>query len=307
MSGGGPHRESIDRSQLALELRGITKRWGAVTANDHVDFDLRGGEVHALLGESGAGKSTLMNVLYGMLRPDEGQVRVLGRRVEVRSPREAMRLGIGMVFEHFMLVPVMTVAENIVRGEKPRRGVLFDRQEAVARVHALSERFGLGVDPDARVEDITVGRQQRVEILRALYRQADVLILDEPTAVLTARETQELFKVLRRLREDGRGIVFISHKLREVLEIADRITVLHRGHKVDTVAAAEATEESLARLLVGREVLQEVEKDAAGGRRGGAAASGGPRPTRRGRPRPARRRRGLLRGARRRDRRHRRG
>ena len=261
MADARPHREFDGPAQLALELRGITKRWGPVTANDHVDFDVRRGEVHALLGENGAGKSTLMNVLYGMLTPDEGEIRVDDRRVEVRSPREAMRLGIGMVFQHFMLVPVMTVAENIVLGEEPRHGgVLLDRRAAIERVRELSGRFGLGVDPDARVEDITVGQQQRVEILRALYRQADVLVLDEPTAVLTAQETQELFAVLRRLREDGRSIVFISHKLREVLDIADRITVLRRGRKIDTVPAEGATEASLARLMVGRDVLLRVEK-----------------------------------------------
>jgi simple sugar transport system ATP-binding protein len=173
-----------------------------------------------------------------------------------------MRLGIGMVFQHFMLVPVMTVAENIVLGEEPKRGAFLDRRAATERVRELSERFGLGVDPDARVEDITVGQQQRVEILRALYRRADVLVLDEPTAVLTAQETQDLFNVLRRLREDGRAIVFISHKLREVLDLADRVTVLRRGRKVDAVPTAGATEASLARLMVGRDVLLAVEKGA---------------------------------------------
>src|SRR6476620_5583440 len=168
-----------DEGPLALELRGITKRWGPVTANDGIDFTLRRGEVHALLGENGAGKSTLMNVLYGMLRPDEGSVAIGGREVDVHSPREAMRLGVGMVFQHFMLVPVMTVAENIVLGTEPTRGgVLLDGRAAAERVRDLSERYGLAVDPDARVEDITVGQQQRVEILRALYRDADVLVLD---------------------------------------------------------------------------------------------------------------------------------
>ncbi|HSD78248.1 MAG TPA: ABC transporter ATP-binding protein [Solirubrobacteraceae bacterium] len=264
MADDRPRDDTTDPAQLALELRGITKRWGPVTANDRVDFDLRRGEVHALLGENGAGKSTLMNVLYGMLRPDEGEIVVDGRRVDVHSPREAMRLGVGMVFQHFMLVPVMTVAENIVLGEEPRHnGVFLDRHASIERVRDLSRGYGLNVDADARVADITVGQQQRVEILRALYRQANVLVLDEPTAVLTAQETHELFKVLRRLREGGRGIVFITHKLREVLEIADRITVLRRGRKIATVPAEGATEASLANLMVGRDVLLSVEKDPA--------------------------------------------
>src|SRR5215207_5418513 len=265
MTDPGPHPgrpASADPAQLALDVRGITKRWGPVVANDHIDFDLRRGEVHALLGENGAGKSTLMNVLYGMLKPDEGEIRIGGREVEVDSPREAMGLGIGMVFQHFMLVPVMTVAENIVLGSEPRHGgMLLDGRAAAARVRDLSERYGLSVDPHARVEDITVGQQQRVEILRALYRDADVLVLDEPTAVLTAQETAELFKVLRRLKEGGTSIVFISHKLREVLDIADRVTVLRRGRRIDTVPAKGATEASLASLMVGREVLLRVAKE----------------------------------------------
>src|SRR6187200_483321 len=245
----------------ALELRGITKRFpGGVVANDGVDFDLRRGEIHALLGENGAGKSTLMNVLYGLYRPDAGEMRVDGHRVEITTPSQAIDLGIGMVHQHFMLVPVMTVAENIVLANEPRRGALFDARAASARVRELSERYGLAVDPDATVEDITVGMQQRVEILRALYRGARILVLDEPTAVLTAQEARELFEILESLKADGAAIVFISHKLGEVLEIADRITVLRRGRKIDTVPADDATESSLARLMVGREVLMRVEK-----------------------------------------------
>jgi general nucleoside transport system ATP-binding protein len=248
----------------ALELRGITKRFGSVVANDGVDFDLRRGEVHALLGENGAGKSTLMSILYGMLSPDEGEVSVDGRTVEIDSPTRAIELGIGMVHQHFMLVPVLTVAENIVLAGEPRtRAGLLDVAAASARVRDLSERFGLTVDPDARVEDTTVGQQQRVEILRALYRDARILVLDEPTAVLTAQETRDLVRVLRALREDGRSIVFISHKLGEVIEIADRISVLRRGRLVDTVPAEGATEESLAKLMVGREVLLQIDKPAA--------------------------------------------
>jgi simple sugar transport system ATP-binding protein len=245
----------------ALELRGITKRFSDVVANDGIDFDLRPGEVHALLGENGAGKSTLMNVLYGLYRPDEGEIRIGGQPVTMHSPKDAIERGIGMVHQHFMLIPVMTVAENIVLGTEPTRdGVLLDLSAAERRVRELSDKYGLSVDPRARIEDISVGRQQRVEILKALYRGADILILDEPTAVLTPQEATELFGVLRSLTEQGMSIIFITHKLNEVLSISDRITVLRRGQKVETLATSEATEESLARLMVGREVLLRVDK-----------------------------------------------
>jgi general nucleoside transport system ATP-binding protein len=247
--------------ERALELRGITKRFGRIVANEGVDFDLNAGEVHALLGENGAGKSTLMSILYGLYRPDEGEVRIDGEPVTIDSPRRAIDLGIGMVHQHFMLIPVMTVAENIVLADEPRSGGgLLDRQAADTRVRELSDRFGLAVNPDAVIEDVSVGQQQRVEILKALYREARILVLDEPTAVLTAQETQDLFRVLRALRDDGKAIVFISHKLGEVLDIADRVTVLRRGKRVDTVSTDGATEESLARLMVGRDVLLRVEK-----------------------------------------------
>jgi len=247
-------------SPPALELRGITKKFGSIVANDRVDFDVVPGEVHALLGENGAGKSTLMSVLYGLYKPDAGEILVDGRPVEISSPSAAIGLGIGMVHQHFMLVRVMTVAENIVLGQEPSRRGVLDLKAARARVRELSDRYGLAVDPDARIEDITVGAEQRVEILKALYRNARILVLDEPTAVLTAQEVRELTGVLNRLKEDGTAIVFISHKLGEVLEVANRITVLRRGKKVDTVPREGATERSLARLVVGRDVMLSVDK-----------------------------------------------
>jgi ABC-type uncharacterized transport system ATPase subunit len=248
----------------ALELRGITKRFSGVVANDRIDFDLRPGEVHALLGENGAGKSTLMNVLYGLYRPDEGEILINGRPVAMSSPKDAINRGIGMVHQHFMLIPVMTVAENIVLGNEPRReGALLDLGSAEARVRELSEQYGLAVDPRSRIQNISVGTQQRVEILKALYRDAEIVILDEPTAVLTPQEATDLFRVLRSLAERGISIIFISHKLKEVLAIADRVSVLRRGKKVETLARADATEQGLARLMVGRDVLLRVEKQPA--------------------------------------------
>jgi len=246
-----------------LEMRGITKRFPGILANDQVDFDLERGEVHALLGENGAGKSTLVSILYGLYHPDEGEIRLNGEPVQLSSPRDAIERGIGMVHQHFMLIPVMTVAENVVLASEPRReGVFLDYAAAEERVRSLSETYKFSLDPRAKIENITVGQQQRVEILKALYRGADILILDEPTAVLTPQEAAELAEILRALVEKGMSIIFISHKLNEVLEFADRITVLRRGRKIDTLPAAGATEESLARLMVGRDVLLRVEKEA---------------------------------------------
>src|SRR5215210_3227502 len=246
-----------------LELRGITKQFPGVLANDHIDFDLRKGEVHALLGENGAGKSTLMSILYGLYTADSGEILMGGKPVTISSPKHAIELGIGMVHQHFMLIPVMTVIENIVLAQEPRRGgVLLDYDAAVKRVRDLSESFGLAVDPNARIEKITVGQQQRVEILKALYRGAEILILDEPTAVLTPQEAKELFEVIEGLKTQGKSIVFITHKLNEVLAVADRISVLRRGKLVDTIPREGATEAGLARSMVGREVLLRVEKNA---------------------------------------------
>jgi simple sugar transport system ATP-binding protein len=246
---------------VVLEMRHVTKRFPGVVANDDVSIELREGEVHALLGENGAGKSTLMNCLYGLYHPDEGEILIKGDAVRLGSPRAAIDHGVGMVHQHFMLIPVMTVAENIVLAVEPTTsGVLLDIDEAERRVRELSQQFGLAVDPHARIEDITVGQQQRVEILKALYRGADILVLDEPTAVLTPQEAQELFEIVRGLTQQGKSIIFISHKLNEVLEIADRITVLRRGKLIDTLPGAGATEEGLARLMVGRDVLLRVEK-----------------------------------------------
>jgi general nucleoside transport system ATP-binding protein len=245
----------------ALELRSITKRFPGIVANDGVDFDLRRGEVHALLGENGAGKSTLMNIVYGLYSPDEGQILINGEPVNISSPHDAIARGIGMVHQHFMLIPVMTVAENIVLANEPTHaGILLDEHGAEERVQQIASTFNFAVDPHARVEDISVGQQQRVEIMKALYRNAEILILDEPTAVLTPQEAQELFEIIAKLKSEGIAIIFISHKLNEVLEIADRITVLRRGKKIETIPRAGATEAGLARSMVGREVLLRVDK-----------------------------------------------
>jgi general nucleoside transport system ATP-binding protein len=248
-------------NELVLEMRGIRKEFPGIVANDDVDLDVRRGEVHALLGENGAGKSTLMNILYGLYKPDAGEIVVEGKRVSFSSAKDAIEAGIGMVHQHFMLIPVMTVAENIVLGTEPvRGGILLDERAAARRVQELAKSFKFEIDPDARIDTITVGQQQRIEIMKALYRNASILILDEPTAVLTPQEASDLFEILRALTREGISIIFISHKLNEVLEIADRITVLRRGKKIETVPREGATEESLARAMVGREVLLRVEK-----------------------------------------------
>jgi ABC-type uncharacterized transport system ATPase subunit len=245
---------------LKLELRGITKRFGALVANDHIDLTVEPGEILALLGENGAGKTTLMNVLYGLLQPDEGEILLDGEQARIHSPRDAINAGIGMVHQHFMLVPVFTVAENVTLGMERVRGFgLLDRRRTRRDVRDLSERFGLQVNPDALVEDLPVGVQQRVEIIKALFRDARLLVLDEPTAVLTPQESQDLFRIMRELRADGRAIVFISHKLKEVQEIADKITVIRRG-KVVGDRPPSASDADLAALMVGRSVQLRVSK-----------------------------------------------
>lgn len=244
-----------------LELDGITKRFPGVLANDHIHLTLEQGEVHALLGENGAGKTTLMNILYGLYHPDEGSIIVRGKPVKIDAPSTAIRLGIGMVHQHFMLVPVFTVTENVMLGEEMlTRGIFLDRASVAARIRDISAQYGLQVDPEAYVKDLSVGAQQRVEILKILYRRADILILDEPTAVLTPQEVEELFKVIRSLVARGVSIIFISHKLKEVMAIADRITVLRDGHVVGTTRPAETSPAALARMMVGREVILTVDK-----------------------------------------------
>jgi len=246
---------------VRLELRGITKRFPGVLANDGIDLDVGEGEIHALLGENGAGKTTLMNVLFGLYHADEGRILLNDEAVTFASPRDAIEAGIGMVHQHFMLVPVFTVTENVMLGHEETGALgILDRSEARRRVDDISQRFGLHVDPDALVENLSVGAQQRVEIVKALYRDADILILDEPTAVLTPQETREMFAVMKSLVEIGKSLIFITHKLKEVLSVADRITVLRRGRVVGTTTPGEASEQKLASMMVGRDVRLQVEK-----------------------------------------------
>jgi general nucleoside transport system ATP-binding protein len=240
-----------------LEMRGITKRFPGVVAGDRIDFDVRAGEVHALFGENGAGKSTLMRVLYGLYKPDEGEIRLNGSAVAITSPADAIRHGIGMIHQHFMLVNTLTVTENVALGLRSTREPLTDLKVVAARVRELSARYGLEVDPEALIWQLSVGERQRVEIIKALYRNASLLILDEPTAVLTPQEVDDLFAVLRQMVADGRGLVFISHKIREVLELSDRITVLRNGRNVGTVLPTSVTPHQLAEMMVGHTLSSE--------------------------------------------------
>ena len=243
-----------------MEMVGIVKRFPGVLANDHVDFDVHAGEVHALLGENGAGKSTLMRILYGLYHQDEGQIRLNGQAVKIDSPLDAIERGIGMIHQHFMLVPSLTVAENVALGLPSSRGFMTDLDRVSKRILELAEVYGLEVDPYAYTWQLAVGQQQRVEILKALYRGAELLILDEPTAVLTPQEVDELFVTLKQMARDGHSLIFISHKLHEVLDICDRVTVLRDGRVVGTRLIEETTKESLARMMVGRDVSLKQER-----------------------------------------------
>jgi simple sugar transport system ATP-binding protein len=250
----------MSQSPPVLEVRGLTKRFPGVLANDHISLKLHKGQVLGLLGENGAGKSTLMNLIYGLYTPDEGEILVNGKPVTIKDPNDAIALGIGMVHQHFQLVPVLTVTENVMLGNESVQGPFLDRRAAQKRIMEISKEYGLDVNPDALVQDLPVGVQQRVEIIKALYRKADILILDEPSAVLTPQETHGLFNIMRTLQARGVSLIFISHKLKEVLEICDTISVLRLGKVVGDADPKTSTEKSLASMMVGREVILQVEK-----------------------------------------------
>ncbi|TCI37303.1 MULTISPECIES: ABC transporter ATP-binding protein [unclassified Exiguobacterium] len=246
--------------EYVIEMLNIRKEFGTFVANDNITLQLRKGEIHALLGENGAGKSTLMNVLFGLYQPEGGEIRVRGEKVNIENPNIANDLGIGMVHQHFMLVEKFTVTENIILGSEPRSGLTVDRATARKKVMDISEQYGLRIDPDAKIEDISVGMQQRVEILKTLYRGAEILIFDEPTAVLTPQEIQELIQIMKRLIEEGKSIILITHKLKEIMQVADRCTVIRRGRYIGTVEVDETVnEDSLAEMMVGREVNFDAE------------------------------------------------
>ena len=247
-------------NDYVVEMQGITKRFPGIVANDRVELQLRKGEIHALLGENGAGKSTLMSVLFGFYQADEGQIKINGKEVKITDPTVAYDLGIGMVHQHFQLIDNFTVTENIILGKESTRGGFIDYAAARREVEALSRQYGLNVDPDAKIQDVSVGMQQRVEILKVLYRQAEIIILDEPTAVLTPQEIDELFAILRSFTEEGKSIILITHKLNEIMSIADRVTVLRRGKSMGTVEVKDSSEEQLAELMVGRAVQFKVDK-----------------------------------------------
>jgi simple sugar transport system ATP-binding protein len=247
-------------TDYAVEIRNVTKTFPLVTANDDVTLLIKKGEIHALVGENGAGKSTLMNILYGLLQPDSGSLAIGGRQVRFSGPGDAISAGIGMVHQHFMLIPPLTVAENVVLGQEPSRRGMLDMPTAVKTVQALSDQYGLKVDPTAKVETLSVGIEQRIEIIKVLYRGADVLILDEPTAVLAPQEVEEFFEILKSLRSQGKTIIFITHKLHEVMAISDRVTVMRHGKMVGAVETATTSKAEIATLMVGRQVLLQVDR-----------------------------------------------
>ena len=246
--------------EYVIEMLNIRKVFGNFVANDNITLQLKKGEIHALLGENGAGKSTLMNVLFGLYQPDGGEIRVKGKKVNIANPNVANDLGIGMVHQHFMLVDTFTVTENIILGSEPTKGGQIDIERAEKEVRELSERYGLAVDPKAKIADISVGMQQRVEILKTLYRGADILIFDEPTAVLTPQEIQELIQIMKALVREGKSIILITHKLKEIMEVCDRVTVIRRGKGIGTLNVSETNPNELAALMVGREVHFKTEK-----------------------------------------------
>ena len=254
------HTSHMDPNTVVIEMKEIVKKFGNFTANDHVNLTVHKGEVHAILGENGAGKSTLMNVLYGLYRPTSGTIAINGSEVVLTSPKHAIELGIGMVHQHFMLIQPFTVTENIVLGVEPKKGIVLDKAEARKRVVELSEKYGMKVGPDAKIEDISVGMQQRVEILKVLYRGADTLILDEPTASLTPQEIDELMEIIRNLTADGKSVILITHKLKEITACSDYCTIIRAGKYIQTVKVGEVDENKLAALMVGRDVNFVVDK-----------------------------------------------
>ncbi len=253
-------KEHVDMSKPVIEMRNIVKKFGDFTANDGINLTVHKGEIHAILGENGAGKSTLMNQLYGLFKPTSGDILVNGQKIEMNNPRDAIAAGIGMVHQHFMLIQPFTVTENIVLGTEPVKGVVMDMQKARENVKALSERYGLAIDPDAKIEDISVGMQQRVEILKALYRGCEILILDEPTSSLTPQEILELIDIMHALTKDGKSIILITHKLKEIKESADYCTIIRLGRYIATVDVDKVTENDLASMMVGRQVTFKVDK-----------------------------------------------
>ena len=258
------NNSNINYSQKVVEMKKITKKFGNFVANDNIDLTVHKGEVHALLGENGAGKSTLMNILYGLYQQTSGEIHINEKLVNIDNPNVAIENGIGMVHQHFMLVQPFTVAQNIILGVEPTKGLgSIDINKAIEDVKAISEKYGLYVDPNAKIEDISVGMQQRVEILKALYRGAEILILDEPTAVLTPQEIQELIQIIRNLTKEGKSVIIITHKLKEIKAAADYCTIIRRGKYIDTVKVSDTTEDELAAMMVGREVNFKVDKDEA--------------------------------------------